>query len=303
MKKTEAVSLKPLGAKIGHFTDKTAKTGCTVLLFDSPAVCGVQTRGGAPGTRETALLDPTCLVDRVNGILLTGGSSFGLAAADGVMRYLAERNAGFRVGDDVVPIVPAAVIYDRGVGRKTAPSAADGLKACKKASYSTPATGRMGAGAGAAIGKWSKRLKPDAGGTGIVLKKMGRITVCAVVVVNSFGSVVDPDTGNIVAGARDENGKLHPFRLADADASPMGNTIIGAVITDAGLTASDAERLASVAHDGIAKAVRPSHTLYDGDTLFAVSTGNRRADLNRLVILAADAVQDAVLLAARQKKD
>ncbi len=301
MKKSETVSLKPLGTKIGHFTNKKARTGCTALLFDSPAVCGVQIRGGSPGTRETALLDPACLVDRVNGILLTGGSAFGLAAADGVMRYLAEQGAGFRMGGDVVPIVPAAVIYDRSVGEKTAPSAGDGLKACKKASYSTPASGQTGAGAGATIGKWSKHFKPDVGGTGIVVKKMGRVTVCAVVVVNSFGNVVDPDTGNIVAGASDKNGKTRPFRLADADVSPMGNTIIGAVITDGRLTAADAARLASVAHDGIAKTVHPSHTLYDGDTLFAVSTGNRRADLNRLVILATDAVKDAVLLAARQK--
>lgn len=295
------VSLKHLKTKIGHITHKKSRTGCTVLLFDSPSVCGVHTSGGAPGTRETALLDPTCLIERVNAILLTGGSAFGLAAADGVMRYCAEHNIGYAVGEDIIPIVPAAVIYDRNVGIKTAPTSRDGYNACKKADYISPAAGEIGAAAGATVGMWSERHKPSPGGMSVVVKKFGELTIGAVMVVNAFGNVVDPATGEVVAGAIDNEGRKVPFGDSRDIRTLAGNTTIGAILIDAALTKAQAKRVAIAAQDGLAKTIHPSHTLYDGDTIFAVSTGIKKADLNSMGIWASETAAEAVLKAVRKR--
>jgi len=266
-------------------------------MFDTPAVCGVSITGGAPGTRETDSLEPTTLVNGVNAILLTGGSAFGLASADGVMRYLHENGKGFRVNDDIVPIVPGAVIYDRGIGEKTYPSASDGYKACVDASYDTPTYGQIGAGTGATIGKWSGKYLPSSGGLSATVRKYGNITVGFVVVVNSYGNVVDPFSGISVAGAKDLNGNIIPYSSKAAASSPMGNTVIGTIVTDAKLSKSEAKRIAMAAHDGIARTIYPSHTMYDGDALFAASTGKKRADINLLCGFAADITAEGILKA------
>ncbi len=290
--------LKPLKTKIGHATMKSARTGCTVLLFDSPSVCGVHTAGGAPGTRETDLLDPTCMVEKVNAIFLTGGSAFGLAGADGVMKYLAERKIGYKVGGDRVPIVPAAVIYDRQVGKPAAPGPKEGYKACLDADYSLPSRRNIGAGCGATVGKFSIKLKPQSAGLGaIVTKFTGNISVAAVVVVNAYGNVINPKDGSVIAGATDARNNKIPFSRAKTREMPMANTTIGAIITNARLTKAQAKRVAMAAHDGLAKTIDPSHTLYDGDTLFAISTGNAKADPNLLGIRAAQTTAEAVLKA------
>lgn len=277
---------------------KRAQTGCSVLLFDSPAVCSVCVMGGAPGTRETDLLDPARTVEKVHGILLAGGSAFGLAAADGVMRFLAERNIGFAVGKDRVPIVPAAVIYDRGTGKPAAPGSKEGYAACKNAGYRIPAQRNIGAGCGATVGKFSRRFTPDKGGLAVIVERFQKgINMAAVVVVNAYGNVIRPENGAIVAGATDKKGGKVPFKEKYAKGLYRANTTIGAVITDAALTKSDAKRVAIAAHEGLAKTINPSHTMYDGDTLFVASTGKKKADINTLGIRAADIVSKAIIKA------
>lgn len=296
--RTAIVSFRKLKTRIGHVTRKAERTGCTVLLFDEPAVCGVHVAGGAPGTRDTDLLDPSCLVERVNAIVFTGGSVFGLAAADGVVRFLAERGVGFPVGDDRVPIVPAAVIYDRSIGGRFAPGPKDGYRACANAGYGIEDCGPIGAGCGATVGKFSKKLTPDNGGFAAVVRRLpSGVLVGAVVVVNAFGNVVDCSTGGIVAGATDKRGNKVPFSGADIPRVMGANTTIGAVVTDAALTKAQAKRVAMAAHDGLARAISPSHTIYDGDALFAASTGNGKADLAVVCAEAALAVEMAVLKA------
>ncbi|MFQ5432157.1 MAG: P1 family peptidase [Nitrospinota bacterium] len=290
-------SYKPLRTKVGHATDKTAKTGCTVLLFDRPAVCSAHVAGGAPGTREIALLDPSCGNDSVHGLLLTGGSAFGLAAADGVMNYLFERGIGFAVGDDRVPIVPAAVIYDRSVGKPAAPGAKDGYKACNNAGYDVTNRRNIGAGIGATVGKFSKKLRRDEGGISVICERIGGITMGAVMVVNAVGNVLNPFTGEIIAGAEDRRGNKIHYSGWESGPVPGANTTIGAIVTNAALTKSEARRVAIMAHDGLAKTIYPSHTLHDGDTIFAASTGNKRAELNDLGIWAAEISARAVIRA------
>lgn len=290
-------SLKPVGTRIGHVTDKTAKTGCTVLLFDRPAVCSAHVQGGAPGTRETALLDPSCSNDGVHALLLTGGSAFGLAAADGVMKYLFERGIGFAVGDDRVPIVPAAVIYDRSVGKPAAPGPKDGYKACKNARYDITNRRDIGAGIGATVGKFSDKLRPDEGGISVVCERIGGITMAAVMVVNAVGNILNPFTGEIIAGAADSRGNKIHFSGGESGPIPGANTTIGAIVTNAALTKSQANRIAIMAHDGLAKTIYPSHTIHDGDTIFVASTGSKKAELNDLGIWAAEISARAVIRA------
>lgn len=302
MPKLESICLKTLGTKIGHKTKKKSMTGCTVLLFDKPAICSVHVAGSAPGTRDTDLLDPTCMVERVDGLLFTGGSAFGLAATDGVMKYFAEQGRGLPVKNDRIPIVPTAVIYDRGVGKPTAPTAKDGYKACENASYSMAGQGgRVGAGCGATVGKFSDKLTPDRGGFSIVCGKLtGEIVVAVFMVVNALGNVIDPETGQAIAGARDKKGNIKTFFSAKAEKveSVSGaNTTIGAIVTNAALTKSQAKRVAMTAHDGLAKSLNPSHTLYDGDAIFVASTGKKKADLNGLGIISAELSARAVVKA------
>ena len=304
------------GLRVGHAHDLEALTGCTVVLCPAGAVGGVEQRGGAPGTRETDLLRPLHRVDKVQAVLLTGGSAFGLEAAGGVVRWLEERRIGFRVGSLRVPIVPAAVIFDLWVGRADVrPDAAMGYAACEAASAEAPAEGNVGAGAGASVGKLLGKAGATKSGLGTAsLSLGGGVVVGALVVVNSLGDVVDPAGGTILAGLRPA--RLGPARVggrgvyADSLAlmrslagrailrlASSSNTVIGVVATNARLDKPGANKVAQMAQDGVARTIRPAHTMLDGDTLFALSTGNRRADLNLVGAYAAEAVAQAVVRA------
>ena len=294
------------GIRVGHATNRRARTGCTVLLCMAGAAAGVDVRGFAPGTRETDAIRPGRRVGQAHGILLTGGSAFGLDAASGVMRFLEEHDAGFRTAHGVVPIVPAAVIYDLGVGDpRVRPDKAMGYRACKAATEAPVPTGPVGAGTGATVGK-APGLRAADGGIGTACVRLPNgVAVGALVVVNAVGNVVDPATGETVAGARDESSDrwvdVTPSLLhGRAPRTPGTNTTIGVIATDAVLSPVEANRVAAMAHDGIARAIRPSHTFYDGDTLFALSTGKRLADVNAVGILAAEVVAQAILSAVRR---
>ncbi len=270
------------------------------MLCKAGAAAGVDVRGFAPGTRETDAIRPGRLVGQAHGILLTGGSAFGLDAAAGVMRFLEEQGAGFATAHGVVPIVPAAVIYDLGVGDpRVRPDKAMGYRACKAATHAPVPAGRVGAGTGATVGK-APGLRPTDGGIGSACARLsGGATVGALVVVNAVGRVVDPATGKTLAGGGTvEAGPT--TRKARKPTLSGTNTTIGVVATDAALSSAEANTIAAMAHDGLARAIRPSHTLRDGDTLFALSTGKRKADVNAVGILAADVVVQAILDAVRR---
>jgi L-aminopeptidase/D-esterase-like protein len=294
------------GLQVGHHTDTRRPTGCTVVLCEAGAVCGVEVRGAAPGTRETDLLQPGALVDRVHGVLLTGGSGFGLDAAGGVMQWLEERGQGFEVGSVRVPIVPAAVLFDLWVGDpRVRPDAAAGRAACAAARASAPEQGNVGAGAGATVGKLFGIERAMKGGLGTASLCVAGVTVAAVVAVNAVGDVLDPSTGEPLAGARTRDGRHLAGSLRALErgelptATPAGTaTTIGVVATDAVLTKAQAGRLASLAHNGIARCVNPL-TMADGDTLFALGTGTsgQPASMTLLGALAAEAVTRAILSA------
>lgn len=288
-----------VGLWLGHSTDTQARTGCTVVVCSQPAVAGVDVGGGAPGTRETALLSPGNTVERVNAVLLTGGSAFGLDAAAGVMAWLEERGWGYETGYARVPIVPAAVLYDLGVGRADRrPDKAMGYAACEDARADNSAQGAVGAGTGATVGKFLGPAHAMEGGLGMASLRVGEATVAAVVAVNCLGNVVDPHTGRTVAGARLSGGWADPLALLEgggARAIPGSNTTIGVVATDAALTKTQANRLARVAQDGLALSIRPAHTSLDGDTLFALSLGQRTADFDGLCLAAVEVVSRAIV--------
>jgi L-aminopeptidase/D-esterase-like protein len=297
------------GIEVGHFTDTRRPTGCSVVLARRGAVGGCDVRGAAPGTRETDLLAPANLVETVHAVVLSGGSAWGLDAASGVMRWLDEQGIGLAVGPARVPIVPAAVLFDLHVGDAAIrPDAAAGHAACMAASRQPPAQGNVGAGAGAVVGKIFGTARAMKGGIGSASVRLGGITVGALVACNALGDVVDPDTGAVIAGARTPDGRsLLDTRRALLSGEPPGplpigaNTTIGVVATDAVLTKPQASRLATVSHDGLARAINPAHTVLDGDTLFALATGasGRTADGLVLATMAAEAVARAVVRAVR----
>lgn len=290
------------GLAVGHFTEARRPTGCTVVLCPQGVVCGVDVRGGAPGTRETDLLKSGNTVDRVHAVLLTGGSAFGLDAAGGVMRWLDEQGHGLAVGPARVPIVPAAVLFDLWVGDpRIRPDAAAGHAACVAASASPAAQGSIGAGAGASVGKLFGIERAMKGGIGSASLRVGAITVSALVAVNAIGDVIDAD-GRVIAGARDASGRAPVGATAAllAGAGPQRimagmATTIGVVATDAVLDKTQANRLATLAHHGLSRAVDPL-TMNDGDTLFALATGGagRPGDLTVLGAMAAEAVARAI---------
>lgn len=296
------------GLKVGHFTDRRRPTGCTVLLCEAGATAGVDVRGAAPGTRETDLLDPRNVIEQVHAVLLAGGSAFGLAAADGVMRWLDERGHGVAVGPVRVPIVPAAVLFDLWLGDASIrPDSAAGYAACEAAGAAAPAQGNVGAGAGATVGKLFGMAHAMKGGIGSASIKVGAVTVGALVAVNALGDVVDPASGRVIAGARDGDARSLMDSMAAIRAgrlpAPLLDgmaTTIGIVATDARLTKAQSARLAAMAHDGLARTIHPAHTLADGDTLFALATGGAGKPGNLMVLgalaaeVAARAVQNAV---------
>ena len=298
------------GLEVGQFTDPRRPTGCSVVIARTGAVGGVDVRGAAPGTRETDLLDPANLVGVVHAVLLTGGSAWGLDAAGGVMRWLEEEGVGLYVGSapgQVVPIVPAAVLFDLHVGdARIRPDAAAGYAACQAAGDEI-AQGNAGAGAGATVGKLFGMPYAMKGGIGTASVTVDGVTVGALIAVNALGDVVDPAAGTPIAGARTEDGQQLRGSVVAALAGdkPLAllagaNTTIGVVATDAPLTKAQCQRLAGAGHDGLARAIRPVHTMSDGDTLFALSTGMAGAlDFNVLCTMAGEAVARACVNAVQ----
>ena len=281
----------PEGVTVGHWTNEKGRTGCTVVLAPEGVIAGVDVRGAAPGTRETDLLRPGMLVDRVHAVLLTGGSAFGLDAAGGVMRFLEERSKGFPIGPVRVPIVPAAVIFDLLVGDSRArPGADEGYAACLAATRD-PADGAVGAGTGATVAKGGGGGETRAGGVGIASARAGSALVTAVMVANGAGGVWDDDKHEWVAPLLKWDRASNLF--------PAANTTIGVVITDAKLNKNEANRVATVAHDGIARAVRPAHTMYDGDTIFCLATGRIDAPRDAVEVVAAEVVARAIAAGVR----
>jgi len=299
------------GIKVGHFTLAERPTGCTVVLTEGGAVAGADVRGGAPGTRETDLLSPVNTVEKVHAIVLSGGSAFGLDAASGAVRYLEERGVGFDVGVAKVPIVPAAILFDLGVGGRpdVRPGADCGYNAAKAASDGAIPEGSVGAGAGATVGKMGGPKRAMKGGIGAAAIELPNgLVVAALIAVNAVGDVVDPATGEVVAGVRTEDGRGFAdarklLRLAGpAGGRPGENTTIGVVATNARLTKAQATKVAQMAHDGLGRAIYPAHTPADGDTIFALALGNWEGDANLAVVgaLAADATAEAILSAVRR---
>ena len=276
----------PKGVTVGHWSDPVGRTGCTVVLTPDGAVGGVDVRGGAPGTLGTDGLRTGTVIERSHAVLLTGGSAFGLSAVAGIMRYFDEQGIGYPIGPVLVPIVGGAVIFDLMAGDPQArPDAAAGYAACRAAS-AAPEIGAVGAGTGATVAKAGPGDQIKPGGLGIASAPAGPALVSAVMVANSVGGIWDDERGDWVA----------PLTSWDRASSLLGgaNTTIGVVVTDAALTKEQANRVAMVAHDGIARAVRPAHTLYDGDTLFCLATGAVRAPYDAVEAVAASVVARAI---------
>ncbi|MDR3452857.1 MAG: P1 family peptidase [Rhodoferax sp.] len=297
------------GIEVGHFTDPRRPTGCTVIVARGGAVGGVDVRGAAPGTRETDLLQPGNLVEQVHAIVLAGGSAWGLDAAGGAMRWLEEQRIGFDVGVGIVPIVPAAVLFDLAVGdARIRPDAEAGYRACAAASHKRPAEGNVGAGAGAAVGKLFGLHRAMKGGLGTASVTLAGVTVGALIACNALGDVINPDTGRVIAGARTANGRaLLDSRRAILRGEPLKpllagtNTTIGVIATDAVISKTQAQKLAQLAHDGLARSINPVHTMFDGDTLFALGTGQSGKTLGMMVLgtMAAEATARAVVRAVQ----
>jgi L-aminopeptidase/D-esterase-like protein len=292
------------GLSIGQATDRLHHTGCTVVLAEKGVVAGVDVRGGAPGTHGTDALRPENLVELLHAVVLTGGSAFGLATIQGVMQFLRERHCGFETGHGVVPIVSGAVVFDLGLNHsERLPDAAMGYKACEQASPDGVEQGCVGAGTGATVGKLFGIERAMKAGQGFAsMETPGGLQIWALAVVNGFGDVRDPDSGQLLAGVRTEDGK----GLADAAAClpdlnvlrgfSHNNTVLGVVATNAKLDKAQSTRVAQMAHDGIARAVVPSHTLYDGDTIFALNTGARAGmEVSMVGALAAQLMARAIV--------
>ncbi len=298
------------GLKVGHFTLSERLTGCTVVLAEGGAVGGVDVRGGAPGTRETDLLDPVNTVQEVHAVVLSGGSAFGLDAASGVVRYLDERDIGYRTRGVVVPIVVGAILNDLSVGDnpRIRPDADCGYSAATHASTETSAEGNIGAGAGATVGKLRGMARAMKGGIGTASITLDDgLTVAAIVAVNAVGDVIDPATGSVIAGVRTADGRgfadARVLLREGAANEPEGgdNTTIGVVATNAALTKAEATKVAQMAHDGLARTLYPAHTPSDGDTVFSLAMGSFSgpASVSTIGALAADVMAEAILRAVR----
>lgn len=311
------------GIKVGHFSDSRRPTGCTVLIFEEGAATGVDYNGSAPGTYQVALLQPVSFIQEIWGIVLSGGSSFGLATAPGVVQYLQEQKIGLKFGIGLVPIVVGAIIYDLGIGgdEKIWPDAESAYKACKVASSGPVEEGNVGAGAGATVGKMLRQqgIGGMKAGVGTASLRVGNVVIGALMVVNAVGDVVDWRTGKIIAGARRPDGKgfvnivetlkANPPKLAQQssvihDEPVFQGTTIGVVATNAAFNKTEMTKIAMMANTGAARTINPYHTPGDGDTLFAVSTRKVKSDLSLSVIgsLAAEVVSEAVLRSVKMAR-
>jgi L-aminopeptidase/D-esterase-like protein len=299
------------GIEVGHWTDLEAATGCTVILCRQGAVGGVDVRGSAPGTRETDLMRPMNLVQQAHAVLLTGGSAYGLDAAGGAMRWMEERGIGFNVGVGVVPLVASAVLFDLAIGRPDVRPGPDaGYAACQSVNNGPVDEGCVGAGTGATVGKLLGPPFATKSGLGTAARRIaGDVTVGALVAVNALGDVVDPKTGEVIAGPRDPEGQgfVNTMERLYGDLSQTmlafpTNTTLAVVATDATLTKESANKMAQMAHDGLAQVIRPVHTMLDGDTIFALATGRRETpvDVSAVGAVAASILAEAVLRAVRQ---
>lgn len=298
------------GIKVGNAQNLKGPTGCTVVICEEGAAAGVDVRGGSPGTRETDLLDPVNLVDKIHAVVLAGGSAFGLDAASGAMQYLEEKNIGFDVRVTKVPIVCSAVLFDLVIGdHKIRPDKAMGYEACKNSELNKCREGNEGAGAGATVGKILGPENSMKGGLGCYAVQVGELQVGAVIAVNCLGDVIDPSTGEIIAGALNEDKKTFAntekimiSRYSEKKNLFSGNTTIGVVITNGKFTKSEMNKIASMAHNGYGRAMRPAHSIFDGDTIFTMSTGKVDADINVVGLLAARVVEQAVMRAVKTAK-
>lgn len=294
------------GILVGQVEDPAALTGCSVVICKEGAIGGVDQRGGAPGTRETDALRPMHLVEKVHAVVLAGGSAYGLDASSGVMRWLEEQGVGFDTGVAKVPIVSSAILFDLAVGSPSIrPDAEMGYRACQRASQAPPQSGNYGAGCGATVGKvlgMSYAMKGGIGSASIQLA--GQLRVAALVAVNAFGDILDPTTNQLIAGARNPHPTATPFAdtlemmkilSSPSQFSSPHNTVIGVVATNARLTKEQANKVAQMAHNGLARTIRPSHTMFDGDTLFCLAVGDLEADVSTIGAFAAEAVSQAIL--------
>jgi L-aminopeptidase/D-esterase-like protein len=292
------------GFKVGHYTDLDSLTGCTVVLCPAKTKASCEVRGSSPGSRELALLAPEKKMDEIHAILLTGGSAFGLAAADGVMKWLEEHSIGYQTPWARVPLVPAAVLFDLNVGRSDIrPDADAGYQACQNASGAELSEGNVGAGAGATVGKWKGLEYCMKGGIGSASTTMGDLVIGCVVVVNAVGDIIDK-SGKIIAGARSKEGRF--FGEADehkifarGNVLEQSNTTLAIVATNAEFDKTKLFRISQRMHDGFARAVNPVHTSYDGDVSFALSCGSVRADLDFVSEVAASIVAESIRRAVR----
>lgn len=310
MKKYEMQEIKFTdidGIKVGNAQDLKGATGCTVVICENGATAGVDVRGGSPGTRETDLLDPQNLVDKIHAVMLSGGSAFGLDAASGAMKYLEEKDIGFDVQVTKVPIVCSAVLFDLVVGdHRVRPNLEMGYEACVNANNEECPNGNVGAGTGATVGKFSGVERAMKGGLGSYALQVGDLKVGAIVAVNCLGDVIDPETGEILAGLLDEEGKklvgtenILAQRYSEKKNLFSGNTTIGVIATNGTFTKSEANKLASMAHNGYGRTMRPAHSIFDGDTIFTMATGRIEADINVVGFLAARTMERAVINAIK----
>ncbi len=299
-----------LGVRVGHISDFEAITGCTAILVEGGAVAGVDIRGSATGSQELDVLSPLHITPRIHGICLAGGSAFGLEAASGVRNYLEEQGTGFAFGGARVPIVPAAILFDLGIGKPTVrPTREMGYAAAKAATTDAVVEGSVGAGTGATVGKLRGLAQSMKGGIGSFTLKVGpNVLVSALVVTNAYGDVIDPKTAKVIAGARKSKESREFIDATEAIRSgvrlsrPAVNTTLGVIATNARLTKSEATRLAALAQHGMVRTISPVHTVGDGDLVFALSVGSETADFVSLGVAAADALQEAILRSVRQSK-
>jgi len=290
------------GIEVGHAQNEEALTGCTVILCRKGAVAGVDVRGGAPGTRETDLLNPLNLVQKIHAVALAGGSAFGLDAAGGVMRYLEEQKIGFNTGVAKVPIIPAAILYDLNLGRADVrPDSEMGYQAAASASSAPPVEGNVGAGTGASVGKMRGMKYAMKAGVGTSSININGVIIGALVAVNAIGDVVDPLNGKVIAGLR-SGPTLAWLKKNQMRTAAKSNTVIGVVATNARLTKAEATKVAQMAQDGLAQAIRPAHTMFDGDTIFALATGERKADVSTVGAFAAEVMATAIVRAVKMAK-
>ncbi len=294
------------GLRIGNAQDEAAKTGVTVLMFDRGARVGIDVSGGGPAARETHLADPTTADNPINAIMLGGGSAYGLAAADGVMRYLEERGIGYDTGFARVPLVCASCLYDLGCGRADVrPDAQMGYAACVDAETNSPRCGSVGAGCGATVGKLCGMERASDSGLGIFAVQLGELKMAAIVAVNALGDIYDPKSGQQVAGLKSEDGtqlldsRDELYRIAAPTDMFTGNTTIGAIVTNGAFTKAEMSKIAAMTRNAYARCICPVGTMADGDTIYAASVGDVAADVNVAGTLAADVMQEAILRAVR----